>query len=125
MHADEYFHKLRPEVGSNTQHGFVVMYKNQSIKASAAAGKWSGVMAERDQVTTGDDTTVLLNPRWGWGWVSCTPIMGPQFLSPAGMFHQILVLSCFHILSLSQKESTDPSGAEQLLCITMPIKAWR
>lgn len=81
-------------------------------------------MAERDPVTTGDDTTVLPNPRWGW--VSCTPIMGPQFLSPAGMFHQeILVLSCFRILRLSQKESTDPSGAEQLLCITMSIKAWR
>lgn len=86
----------------------------------------SGVMAERDQVTIRDDTTVLPNPRWGWGWVSCTPIMGHQFLSTAGMFHQeILVLSCFHILRLSQKESTDPSGAEQLFYITVSIKAWR
>lgn len=83
-------------------------------------------MAEGDQVTVGDDTTVLSNPRWGWGWVFCTPIMAPQFLSPAGMFHQeILVLSCFHMPRLSQKESTDPSGVEQLLCITMSIKAWR
>lgn len=29
----------------------------------------SEVMAERDQVTIGDDTTVLPNPKWGW--VSC------------------------------------------------------
>lgn len=60
----------------------------------------SEVMAERDQVTIGDGTT-----QNGAG-TGCPAIMGPQFLSPAGMFHQeILVLSCFHIQRLSQKES--------------------
>lgn len=77
------------------------MRKKQSIKASAAVGKMECVMAETDQVTKEDDTTVLLVARWGWSWGSCTPIMGPQFLSPAELFHQeILFLSCFHILRL-------------------------
>lgn len=69
-------------------------------------------MAQTDQVTKGADTTVLPMAGWGWSWGSCTPIMGPQALSVAEMFHQeILFLSCFHSLRLrAKRRAQSPQG---------------
>jgi len=98
-------------------------------KASKPQLLWeSGVVAAgRDQVTKGDDTTALPMARWGWSWGSCTPTVGPLSLSPEELFHQEIFVFILlpHPEIQSQKESTEPSGVKQLLCVTISIKAWR